>query len=219
MKDRLLVVDAQEIVQRGLVSTFSGGAEGVEIVCASTYDAALRAIHEMDIKLVIVDIAMPGRGGLSFIKDLRSIRRGLPIIVYTMRGEAEFGIRVIKCGAWGFVRKSDSLLILKKAVSEALNGRKYVTPELAQSLMSVFRKDCDRLPHEGLSDREFDVLRRLGHGERMKQIAAELCLSVKTVSTYRARILEKFEMKGLADMVKYCIEHQLLGLATTATWL
>ncbi len=208
---RLLVVDAQEVVQQGLTSAFSDGAGGLfEIVCASTYCDAKRVIHEMDIRLVIVDIAMPGKGGLDFIKDLRSIRRDLPIIVYTMRGEAEFGLRVIKCGAWGFVRKSDSLSVLKKAVSEALDGRKYVTPELAQSLMSIFRKDSDRPPHEILSDREFDVLCRLGNGEAIKHIAAELFLSVKTVSTYRARILEKLEMSGLADIVRYCIEHDLL---------
>ncbi len=208
---RLLVVDAQEVVQQGLTSAFGGGVDGFEIISASAYDAALKIINETDVKVVIVDIAMSGREGIDFIKDIYALRRDLPIIVYTMRGEAEFGLRAIKCGAWAYVKKSDSLLCLKKAVTETLNGRKYVTPELAQSLMSLLRKDSDRPPHEALSDRELDVLRRLGDGQTIKYIAAELCLSVKTVSTYRARILEKLEMKGLADLVRYCVHHDFIN--------
>ncbi len=207
-RSRVLIVDPQEVVQQGLASVF-GSADGFELVSAYTYGDAVQIVHDNKLELVIMDLELPGRGGIDLIKEIYSIRRDLPIIVYTMHDEIEYGLRAIKCGAWGFVKKSDSLVNLREAVSQTMSGRRYVTPELAQSLMSFIRKDTDRPPHEMLSDREFQVLCALARGQQIKHIAAELFLSVKTVSTYRARILQKLELKGLADIVKYCLDHKL----------
>jgi DNA-binding NarL/FixJ family response regulator len=205
----ILIVDDHEVVREGVALVLGRRFKDCVVGHASSYGEAMELIHNARWDLVITDLSINGRGGIDLVNEITGLKRGLPVLVFTMHEESDYGIRAIKNGAAGFVRKDSGVKALMEAAVQVLQGKRYVSNELAQSIVSFIGKDEAGPPHLKLSDREFQVLCRIGHGEPMKEIAAELFLSVKTVSTYRARILDKLGMRSLAEIVKYCIEHSL----------
>jgi len=206
----ILVVDDHEIVRDGVTRIIKADFGEYSPRAVSTYGEAMEAVHEGNLALVIIDLSILGRGGIDLIQEITSINRDLPVLVYSMHDEKDFGLRAIKSGASGYVNKGKPTAELKEAIKQLLNGKRYVSHDLAQNLVSFVRKDTDRPPHERLSTREFQILCRLTAGAQIKEIASELFLSVKTVSTYRARIFAKLDFKSIADMVKYAVDHGLV---------
>jgi DNA-binding NarL/FixJ family response regulator len=164
--------------------------------------------HDWDV--VILDISMPGKSGLDVLDELRRLRPRLPILLLSMHPEEQFARRALKAGAAGYLTKESVPEELKEAVRKVVAGGRYVSATLAEKLAVDLRGGADTPLHELLSDREFQVLRMIASGRSVKDIAEELSLSVKTVSTYRARILEKSGMKTNAELIRYALQSQLV---------
>jgi two-component system invasion response regulator UvrY len=205
----ILIVDDHEIVREGVARIIGNQFDGYQCHLVATYGQAVEVVHNSKLALVITDLSIVGRGGIDLIQEIAIHKPSLPILVYSMHPEKDYGLRAIKNGAWGYVQKGDDLGELAKAIRHVLAGKQYVSPELGQTLVSYFRKDGDRPPHDLLSAREFQILCRLAKGASIKDIASELFLSVKTVSTYRARVFSKLGIKSIAELVKYAIDHGL----------
>jgi two-component system, NarL family, invasion response regulator UvrY len=206
----ILIVDDHEIVRDGVARIINAEFGDYEPVAVATYGEAIDAAHSGNLALVIADLSIVGRGGLDLIREISNLNRALPLLVYSMHDEKEFGLRAIRNGAWGYVQKGSTLAEFTGAIRQVLAGQRYVSADLAQSLVSFVRHDSDRPPHERLSTREFQILCRLAKGTSVKDIGSELFLSVKTVSTYRARIFTKLGVKSIAQMVRYAIERGLV---------
>jgi DNA-binding NarL/FixJ family response regulator len=160
--------------------------------------------------LVILDITMPGPSGLDALKDLKRIRPKLPVLVLSMHPEDQYGRRILKAGAAGYMNKESAPEELIIAIRKVLAGGRYVSPALAEKLVLGLNEDAERPPHETLSDREFEVLCQLASGKTVGQIAEGLHLSVQTVSTYRARILDKMSMTTTAELMRYALRNRLV---------
>jgi len=153
---------------------------------------------------------MPGRSGLDALRQLKESLPKLPVLIMSIHPEDQYAIRVLKAGAAGYLSKASAPDELVKAVRIVLAGKKYITSSTAEKLANSISKDQDKLPHEYLSDREFDVLKRIASGKAVSEIAAQLSLSITTVSTYRSRIMAKMNMKSNAELTMYAIDNQLL---------
>jgi two-component system invasion response regulator UvrY len=212
---RVLIADDHAILRRGLKEILERELEGA--VCGEAKDAGgiLGRIHESDWDLVILDISMPGRSGLDVLRELKAARPKLPILVLSMYPEDQYAKRSLKAGAGGYLNKESAPEELIKAVRKVLAGGRYVSAALAEKLASDLSHDAgldaDQPLHEALSDREFEVLRMLAAGKTVSQIAEELHLGVTTVSTYRARILEKMRMTTTAELMHYAIHNGLIN--------
>jgi two-component system invasion response regulator UvrY len=160
--------------------------------------------------VVVLDISMPDRSGLDILKQLRSERPKLPVLVLSMHSEDQYAMRVLKAGASGYLTKDSAPDELVKAIRKVVSGGRYVSSFLAEKLAFEIGTDSSRLPHETLSDREFQVLRLIAAGKSVTEIAAELYLSVKTVSTYRARMLEKMNLGTTAELIHYAMQNHLI---------
>jgi len=172
---------------------------------------ALHHIWKSPWDVVILDITMPGRSGLEVLREIRKSRPKLPVLVLSMHPENQFAVRVLKRGATGYMTKESAPEELVGAIKKVLAGGRYVSSALAEKLASYLAIDNQKTPQELLSDREFQVLRLIASGKIVSEIAKELSLSVKTISTYRTRILEKMGMKNNAELMHYAIQHQLVG--------
>jgi two-component system invasion response regulator UvrY len=172
---------------------------------------ALTKIWHAAWDLVVLDITMPGRSGLEVLREIKKGFPGLPVLVLSMHPENQFAVRVLKCGAAGYLTKESAPEQLVGAVKKVVAGGRYVSSALAERLASHLAAGNQRPPQELLSDREFQVLRLIASGKIVSEIARDLCLSVKTISTYRTRILEKMELKNNAELMHYAIQHQLVG--------
>lgn len=207
---RILVVDDHFIVRRGLrellVEEFAdalidervSGEEAIEAVRGESYD------------LVVLDVSLPGRGGLDALKDIHAHRPGLPVAMLSQHPEEEYAIRALKAGAKAYLTKRAASEELVEAVHKVLDGGTYVTESLAARLADSLDVDRTKPLHEALSDRELQVLRMLASGRAVKEIAAELSLSDKTVSTYRTRVLHKLELKSTAELIRYALRAGLV---------
>ena len=160
--------------------------------------------------IVVLDITMPGRSGLEVLRELKKTRPKLPVLVLSMHPESQFAVRVLKRGASGYMTKESAPEELVGAIKKVLAGGRYVSSSLAEKLATYLAGDDQKAPHELLSDREFQVLRLIASGKMVGEIARELALSVKTISTYRTRILEKMGMKNNAELMHYAMQHQLV---------
>jgi len=160
--------------------------------------------------VVLLDITMPGFMGLDALKQIKVEKPDLPILVLSMHPEDQYGIRVLKAGASGYLMKSTAPDQLVGAIRKVYRGGRYVSPSLAEKMAFGLQTGATELPHEALSDREYQVLCMIASGKTVKEIAAELALSEKTVSTYRARILEKMNMKSNAELTHYAIKLDLV---------
>lgn len=205
-----MIADDHAILRRGLKEILMGELDGVMCGEAENGQQALDQIQSRDWDLLILDVTMPGRGGLDVMKNLKALRPRLPVLVLSMHPEDQYGKRVLKAGASGYMNKESAPEELMKAVRKLLGGGRYVSPALAETLALDLSQDTGRPAHESLSDREFEVLRKIASGKTVSQIAEELHLSVTTVSTYRARILEKMRMSTTAELMHYALRNHLV---------
>ncbi len=207
---QILIVDDHAILRRGLKEILEREFRDVSIGGAGTAEQALTQLDSEKWDLVILDITMPGRSGVDVLRHLKALRPKLPVLVLSMHPEDQYGKRVLKAGASGYMNKESAPEELIKAVRKLLSGGRYVSPTLAETLAVGLGRDDGTPPHERLSDREFEVLRKMASGKTVGQIAQELHLSVPTVSTYRARILEKMGMSNTAELIRYALSHHLV---------
>jgi DNA-binding NarL/FixJ family response regulator len=209
-KIRILLVDDHAVVRNG-IRLMLGTVEDIEVAGeAETAEDALRFAQEHDVDVVMVDINLPDKSGLDLIKRLRVQKPKLAAVVLTAYPEETYALRAFKYGAAGYLNKNSSTDVIIAAVRKAAAGGKYVTPEMMERFAGMI--SGDKLgSHDALSDRELEVLKRLAEGESLVRIAEQLHLSPSTVTTYRARVLEKMGMKSNADLTRYAIEHGLLG--------
>jgi two-component system, NarL family, invasion response regulator UvrY len=207
---RVLIADDHAVFRRGLKETLAEAFPKVTFGEASTAQETLDHARRQDWDVVILDISMPGKSGLDILDDLKRLRPRLPILLLSMHPEQQFARRALKAGAAGYLTKDGVPEELKEAIKKIVGGGRYVSATLAERLAVELRDESDLPLHELLSDREFQVLRMIASGKTVKEIADELSLSVKTVSTYRARVLEKTGMKTNAELIRYALQSQLV---------
>ena len=206
---RILIVDDHAIVRRGLRQILQ--EQGMDSVDeAMNGREALDRVRKNGYDLVLLDISMPGNSGLDVLKQIKDERPRLPVLMLSMHPEEQYALRALKAGASGYLTKETAPEQLLTAVSKILQGGKYVSEMLAEHMASHLDRGGDRLPHEELSDREFQIMRMLASGRTASEIGLELSLSVKTVSTYRTRVLSKMGFKGNADITRYALQNKLL---------
>lgn len=207
---RILIADDHPIVRKGLADTLRRDLG--EVTCGEASDArrALEQLQTQKWDLVILDITMPGRSGLDVLAEIKQTQPKLPVLVLSMHPEDQYGKRVLRAGASGYMNKESAPEELIKAVQKLLTGGRYVSPALAEKLAVGLDENADRPLHETLSVREFEVLRMIASGRTPSQIADELHLGVTTVSTYRARILEKMKMTTTAELMHYAMYNHLV---------
>jgi two-component system, NarL family, invasion response regulator UvrY len=207
---RILIADDHAILRRGLKEILVRELDGVTCGEAQNAEQVLAEVQSHDWDLLILDITMPGRGGLDVLRTLKSVRPRLPVLVLSMHPEDQYGKRVLRAGASGFMNKECAPDELIKAVRKVLAGGVYVSQALAERLALELNQDAGQPAHASLSDREFEVLLKIASGKTVGQIAEDLHLSVPTISTYRARILEKMRMATTAELMHYALRNHLV---------
>lgn len=207
---KVLITDDHAVLRRGLKQILEDGFGKIQFGDAANAGEAIANVAREHWDLVVLDITMPGRSGLDALKEIKALKPNMRVLVLSVHSEDQFAVRVLKAGASGFLNKDSAPEELVKAVRKVLAGGRYVSASLAENLAMKLDKPGDQLPHQTLSDREFQVLRMIGSGKTVSEIAEELTLSVKTVSTYRARILEKMNLHTNAELTRYSFEHKLV---------
>lgn len=206
---KVLIIDDHTVVRDGVKSILEEQARGVTFGEAGSVSEALRIAREHDWDLAVLDLSLGDQSGLEVLKNLKQIRPRLPVLILSMHSEEQYARRAFKAGASGYVTKDSPRAELAKAINKVAAGGTYVTSALAERLVFDLRQNSDRPPHENLSDREFEVMRLIGLGKNVTAIAELLALSDKTISTYRARLLEKMGMTTNAELIRYVIENKL----------
>ena len=207
---RILIADDHAILRRGLKEILVAEFKDAIFAEAGNAQEVLTNVRRQAWDLVILDITMPGRSGLDLLRDLKQLQPELPVLVLSMHPEDQYAKRVLRSGAAGYMNKETAPKELVTAIRKVLAGGRYVSAALAEKLASDLSADSARLPHERLSDREFEILRMIASGKTVSQIAEELHLSVTTVSTHRARILEKMDMANNAELMRYAMINALI---------
>jgi DNA-binding NarL/FixJ family response regulator len=208
---RIFIADDHAVVREGLKHILSEMPDVLVAGEAGNGQEVLEKVGRKEYDLILLDIAMPGRDGLEILKDLKLQKPKLPVLILSMFPEEQYALRALKSGASGYLTKDSIPDELIKAVRKVLKGGKYVSSSFSDKLLFSFDNDVETPIHETLSDREYQVLRMIASGKTLQAIADELSLSVKTISTYRARILEKMGMKNNAELTHYAIKLNLVG--------
>ena len=207
---RILIVDDHAVVRQGLKKILSEFHDMEVTDEAQNADELMKKVQTEPPDIVVLDISMPGRSGIDVLRELHSRMPKLPVLFLSMLPEEQFALRALKAGASGYLTKDAAPDELVKAIRRISAGRKYISPALAEKLASVVHTDPEKLPHEKLSEREFQVFRKIASGEMLTQIAEELYLSIKTVATYRTRVLSKMHMQSNADLTRYAVQNKLI---------
>jgi two-component system, NarL family, invasion response regulator UvrY len=207
---KILTVDDHDIVREGIKRLFEAQTEAAKVGEARTAPEAMRSIAEQSWDIVLLDLSLGPSGGLELLREIKQLRPKLPVLVLSMHSEGQYALRAFKAGAAGYLTKGSSRDELLAAVHKILRGGKYVTPALAELIIEDFSTDTEKPAHEDLSDREYQVLCLIASGKTVGEIAQHLSLSDKTISTYRARILEKMKMKTNAELTHYAIRNHLV---------
>ncbi|HPJ38132.1 MAG TPA: response regulator transcription factor [Spirochaetota bacterium] len=207
---KAIIADDHVIIRKGIIHILTESKDLGEIDEAGDGQELLEKARKKAYDLILLDITMPGRSGIEVLKQLRIEHPKIPVIILSMHSEDQYALRAIKSGAAGYLTKEILPDRLVEAVATVLSGRKYITPTIAEQLANQFDEDISKTPHEKLTDREYEILCRIASGSTVTNIAQELFLSVKTVSTYRHRILQKMNMKNNAELIKYCVDNQLV---------
>ncbi|MBI4558793.1 MAG: response regulator transcription factor [Candidatus Hydrogenedentes bacterium] len=208
---KILVADDHAVVRKGLIEILKKSSDFVVKGEADSAEQVLEKIYHDTWDAVILDLSMPGKGGMEVLKQLRLLRPQLPVLILSVHPEDQYAQRVLKAGAAGYLTKDSAPEELLVALRKVCAGGKYVSPTLAEWLVESIGTDRDQPPHEILSDREYEVMRLMAEGLTLSEIANRLSLSIKTISTYRTRILEKLNMKTSAEIMRYAIEKGLVG--------
>lgn len=211
MSVNTIVVDDHAIVRRGIIQILADHPE-IQIVGEASDYGSLRALlrEQAQVDLLVMDVGLPGKDGIDILKTLREEMPKLRVLMVSMYPEDQYAVRAFRAGASGYLNKASAPEKLLEAVSQVIAGRKYVTPEIAQALIENLNAPDGAAAHEKLSDREFQTLKLIASGKRLSDIAEALALSPKTVSVYRARILEKMGMANNAELTHYAIKHGLV---------
>jgi len=207
---RIVIADDHAFLREGIKKTIQDEIDMKIVGEASNANDALDIIRELNPDIVIMDISMPGKSGLDVLKDLKSLKNKSRILILSMHPEDRFAIRALKAGASGYLTKESAPDELVKAIRTVLTGRKYVSKALAEKLVDILSEDSDKMPHEQLSDREYEVFIKISSGKKAIEIAAELSISIHTVNTYRARILEKLSMNSNVELTQYAMHNNLI---------
>jgi DNA-binding NarL/FixJ family response regulator len=209
----VLVADDHAIIRDGLKKILADTGDMVVAGEAANGQAALEKVRERDWGLVVLDMSMPGRSGLELIKLMKAERPRLPILVFSMHPEEQYAVRAIRAGAAGYLSKEGDSDLIVPAMRKIAAGGAFVSSKVAELLATDVSRNSDELPHQLLSDREYGIFSRIVRGSTLTEIADELSLSIKTVSTHKSHILAKMNMANQVDLVRYAIEHNLLDLA------
>jgi two-component system, NarL family, invasion response regulator UvrY len=207
---RILLADDHAIVRKGLKQLILDEFPSAEVGEVGDVESLVASVMKGKWDVIVSDISMPGRSGVEALYQIKEINPSIPVLIMSMHPEDQYALRVLKAGASGYLNKDSVHEELIPAIQMVRNGRKYITPAIAQKLVGAISSGTDKQLHEFLSDREFDVLKMLASGKSVSDIAHQLSLSATTVSTYRARILEKMRMKTNADLTRYAIEKKLI---------
>ncbi|HZP61579.1 MAG TPA: response regulator transcription factor [Opitutaceae bacterium] len=208
---RILIADDHAVVRQGLKQILAAEFKDAVFGEANDGQQALELAWKENWNVLVLDITMPGQSGLDVLKAIKKSRPKLPVLMLSMHPEDQFAVRMLKIGAAGYMTKESAPAELVGAVKKVMSGGRYVSPALAEKMAAYLAIDVQTPPHERLSDREFLVLRLIASGKTVSLIAKELSLSVKTISTYRTRILEKTGMINSAELTHYAIQNQLVG--------
>ena len=206
---KVLIADDHAVVRQGLIQILSGIPDMTVADEAANGQEVLDKARTGSYEVVLLDITMPGRSGFDILKDLKHSQPNLPVLVLSIHSEEQYALRTLKAGAAGYLTKESAPEELVSAIRKVVGGGKYISPGLAEKLAFSLETADDRLPHETLSDREFQVLRLMAGGKTTKEIAEELALSVKTISTYRSRLLLKLKLNTNAELIQYAIQNDL----------
>jgi DNA-binding NarL/FixJ family response regulator len=207
---RILLADDHAVVRHGLRQILADEFKRAAFGEARNAQEALDLVWKENWDIAILDITMPGRSGLDVLREIKKSKPRLPVLVLSMHPENQFAVRVLKRGASGYMTKESAPVELVGAVKKVMGGGRYVSNSLAEKLATYLSGDSHKPPQELLSDREFQVLRLIASGKTVSEIARELSLSVKTISTYRSRILEKMGLRNNAELMHYAMQHQLV---------
>jgi DNA-binding NarL/FixJ family response regulator len=205
---RILVVDDHPIVRRGLKQILCDDSTISWVGEASNTEEAVRQMAENHWDVVVMDITMPGKSGLELLREIKESFPKLPVLVLSIHPEEQYGKRVLKAGASGYLNKESAPEELVQAVRRILRGGKYISPALAERLAGDLEHPSDEPLYERLSDREYDVVSKTVQGKTLKEISFELGLSSKTISTYRMRALRKLGMKNTTELIRYAVQQQ-----------
>jgi two-component system, NarL family, invasion response regulator UvrY len=207
---KFLIADDHEVVRQGVKQMISDAYPEAEFGEASDAAMALEKSLNETWNLVVLDIHMPGRGGIETLVELKKYKPRVPVLVLSMYSEGEYAVRALKAGASAYINKGSVTSELVEAVGKALAGGRYITPVLGELLAADLGRTTESLPHHKLSDREYEVMKLIATGHSVKVIAAKLSLSEKTVFTYRARTLEKLGVESDVDVARYALRHHLV---------
>lgn len=204
---KILIVDDHEVVRAGVARVIE--KQGITFGEASKAEEALEMVGQEDWNLVVLDLSLGDRSGLDLLKEFKRIRPALPVLVLTMHSEEQYARRALRAGAAGYLAKDSPREELVKAVDRVMEGGRYISPGIAEMLILDLEKDAGQPLHHLLSDRELEVMCLIASGKTVGEIAKLLELSDKTISTYRARLLEKMKMKSTAEIIRYAIRNHL----------
>jgi DNA-binding NarL/FixJ family response regulator len=206
---RVLLADDHEVVRKGIRAILEDRCSPIEIAEAGTGDAALALLDKQTFDAAVLDLSMPGRSGIDLLAEVKHRHPKLPVLILSLYTEEQFALRALRAGASGYVTKAAASEQLVAAFEKIVRGGKYITDTLAERIASQAGGETVA-PHDRLSDREFEVMRGIASGESVGEIAVRMHLSVKTVSTYRARLLEKMNMETNAELTRYAIQNGLV---------
>jgi len=207
---KVLIADDHAVVREGVKHILSEMPDVVIAGEAGKGQEVLEKVGKNEYDLILLDIAMPGRDGLEILKDLKLQKPKLPVLILSMFPEEQYALRALKSGASGYLTKDSIPDELIKAIQKIVRGGKYISSSFSEKMLFSFDSDAEKPLHETLSDREYQVMRMIASGKTLKEIADELALSVKTVSTYKSRILDKTGMKNNVELTHYAVKHHLV---------
>jgi two-component system invasion response regulator UvrY len=207
---RILIADDHTIVREGLKQILAETSDIVVSAEASTGQDVLRKVRAQNFDLILLDISLPGISGLDVLKQIKSLKPGLPVLILSMYPEEQYAVRTLRAGASGYLTKESASSELIRAIREVALGKKYITMSLAEKIALSWDTQMTKPLHEALSDREYQVLCLIASGKTVKEVSRLLSLSVKTVSTHRSRILKKMDMRNNSQLTHYAIKHNLI---------
>ncbi len=210
-KISILIADDHPIVRAGFKLVISDTQDMTVADEAGNGQEVLNLIRKKDYDIVLLDISMPGRNGLEILKDLKTEKPKLPVMILSIYPEEQYAVRALRAGASGYMTKASAPNELIAAIRKISQGGKYISASLAEKLTEYLDEDAAKPLHEKLSDREYQVMLMIASGKTVSDIAAELCLSVKTISTYRSHIIDKMKMKNNAEITLYAVQNKLIG--------
>jgi two-component system, NarL family, invasion response regulator UvrY len=207
---RALIVDDHEFTREGIIRILTDNFDITKFARAGNYDEAMEQIKNNKWDIVILDVSLPGKGGLEILKSIKAVESKVPVLILSMVPVSQYARRIVQAGASGYLTKSEPGEELIKAVRTVARGLKYFSPEVQQELPDIIDESIDKAKHHNLSDREFEVLRGLAEGKSSKEIAGEYKVSINTINSYRKRVLLKLHARTNIDLVKYAYKHKIV---------